>query len=142
MYAFKSEIYITTHVKHSTIFPQSSGVSLDQLRSIQILSPITFLLAEMLSLIFEFAQGYGGLVDIRVAIACSHVCRFWRNVALHTASLWTNIELGHSGCDIFADRSLILPICIVIVDNSDDKGPYGRVHMTGNEACPMKNVIW
>ena len=78
----------------------------------------------MLSLIFESAQGHHGLEDVRVAIACSHVCQFWRNVALHTASLWTNIELRHTGCEIFADRSLILPIRLTIDDNSDNTGPY------------------
>ena len=94
------------------------------LRSIKILSPITSLPAEILSLIFEFVQERYSLEDIKIAIACSHVCQYWRNVALHTAPLWTNIDLRHTGCEIFADRSLILPIRVAIVDNRNDDGPY------------------
>ena len=96
---------------------QPSAVSREHLRSIKILSPIAFLPAEMLSLIFEFTQQGEGIEDIRVAIACSHVCQFWRNVSIHTASIWTNVDLRHSGCEIFVDRSLILPIRVTIVDD-------------------------
>ena len=102
---------------------QPSSVSREHLRSIKIESPIAFLPAELLSLIFEFTQEDEGIDEIRVAIACSHVCQFWRNVALHTASLWTIINLRHTGCEVFADRSLILPIRVAIMDDSDVDNP-------------------
>jgi hypothetical protein len=64
-----------------------------------------------------------------VAIACSQVCQFWRNVALHTAPLWTTIDLRHSGCEVFADRSLILPIHLAITDDdANNTGPYGGAY--------------
>ena len=109
---------------------QPSAVSREHLRSVKIISPITFLPAEMLSLIFEFAQEGESIEDIRVAVVCSHVCQFWRNVAVHTASLWTHIDLRHTGCQIFAERSLILPIHVLIVDEGDElnfcRGAYYR----------------
>jgi hypothetical protein len=80
----------------------------------------------LLSLIFEFAQERHSLEDIRVAVACSHVCRFWRNVTLTTASLWTNIDLRHTGCEVFANRSLILPIRVATVDDWNGDNPYSR----------------
>ena len=55
------------------------------------------------------------------AVACSHVCQFWRNVALNTPSLWTNIDRHHRGCEEFATRSKTLPLWIVGLEE------YGRL---------------
>jgi hypothetical protein len=54
------------------------------------------------------------------AVACSHVCQFWRHVALNTSSLWTIIDLHHKGCEQFAVRSKLLPIYIACLE---DYGP-------------------
>lgn len=39
--------------------------------------------------------------------------QFWRNVALHTQSLWTHIDLRYDGAELFANRSYGQPIDII-----------------------------
>ncbi|KAL1940237.1 hypothetical protein VTO73DRAFT_9189 [Trametes versicolor] len=68
---------------------------------------------ELLQLIFEdivyaadtVPKANGRLIDI------THVCRYWRDVALHTPTLWTHIALTHSDAvKAFLKRSQELPL--------------------------------
>lgn len=68
---------------------------------------------ELLQLIFEnivdtadtVPKANGRLIDI------THVCRCWRNIALHTPTLWTHIALAHSDAvKAFVKRSQDLPL--------------------------------
>ncbi|KAF9483426.1 hypothetical protein BDN70DRAFT_873935 [Pholiota conissans] len=53
--------------------------------------PINEIPVEILCLIFES----GTEADVFFPITISHVCREWRQIALHMPSLWRRIELGH-----------------------------------------------
>lgn len=78
--------------------------------------PIAFFPAEILSMVISLAQDGTTQENIQIAVSSSHVCQFWRNVAIYTAYLWTDIDLEHPGCQTFAQRSLILPIHISMVE--------------------------
>src|ERR1700683_1635133 len=70
---------------------------------------------ELLSLIFMMSmmgqRCIGWTPGIQI-MACSHVCIFWRNVALSTPSLWCDIDLEDPSFEQFAVRSEPLPIRI------------------------------
>jgi hypothetical protein len=56
------------------------------------LIPISSLLPEILCQIFDFAIERAGSVPSTL-VALTHVCRFWRNVAIGCSTLWTDIAI-------------------------------------------------
>ena len=86
-------------------------------------STIDSLAPELLRLIFEQACE-GSATDqsctketyrtqksaLDVSVKLSHVCRFWREVALATPSLWATIDRFHDGFENFVRRSKGYPI--------------------------------
>lgn len=79
------------------------------------LSTVSHLPAEILAIIFEASIDEPGDPSILKALPLGQVSRFWRNVALHTRSLWTKIDLLHKGSANFAARSSPLPIHLYLV---------------------------
>jgi hypothetical protein len=60
-----------------------------------LLSPVRFLPPELLGEIFRYClpQDYDELGAHKAVMLPSHVCKRWRDVALSTPALWTNIVL-------------------------------------------------
>lgn len=57
---------------------------------VQALSPVSALSPELLSTIFLHA-----VTGLTCAKRISHVCGYWRHVAITTSALWTNVLLGY-----------------------------------------------
>src|ERR1700733_15289970 len=62
---------------------------------VTLLSPIRRLPPELLGEIFRYClpQNYHEKGDHKAVMLPSHVCKHWRDVALSTPTLWTNIDL-------------------------------------------------
>ena len=88
---------------------------------------IDSLAPELLKLIFEVACADSATEDVDnnltqaatiqtsvlyTAMKLSHVCKFWRDVALATPSLWATIDRFHEQIENFVSRSKNLPICL------------------------------
>lgn len=68
---------------------------------------------ELLGLVFEPFVGAVAALN-RDLICVTHVCRYWRNVALHSPALWSHIALMHPGAvEAFLARSQTLPLHIL-----------------------------
>ncbi|KAL1940232.1 hypothetical protein VTO73DRAFT_9184 [Trametes versicolor] len=67
---------------------------------------------EILALIFGSTVGAVPALNSHL-IRVTHVCRYWRDVALHTPALWTHIALLHpDAINAFLERSQALPLSI------------------------------
>lgn len=65
-------------------------------------------------MIFEHNVGAAPALNHHL-IRATHVCRYWRDVALHSPALWTHIALKHpSAIEAFLQRSKALPLQIYI----------------------------
>ncbi|KJA28892.1 hypothetical protein HYPSUDRAFT_61726 [Hypholoma sublateritium FD-334 SS-4] len=111
------------------ILPQA-GLEPDQLTSMRsLVPPFTpqdgcstpdILPPELLALIFIFAQAVDKRVSRKVPfeVQLSHVSRRWREVALTTPALWTNISItsrkSKKWVGSYLQRSGCLPLCIFI----------------------------
>lgn len=86
-------------------------------------SPISDLPADLLSILFEMLPKNAHMYhDVKAAITLSHVCRFWRSIALSAPVLWTSIDLyrlGPEGARECSIRSQSLPILISIWPSSN-----------------------
>src|SRR5260221_1139808 len=82
-------------------------------------SPSSALPAELLSLIFIYAKPKKRFAHkIPFEVAVSHVCRFWRSVALGTPGLWNRIDIyskrSKAWVHPYLDRSLQRPLDVYI----------------------------
>ncbi|KAJ3553238.1 hypothetical protein NM688_g3721 [Phlebia brevispora] len=64
-------------------------------------------------------------------LTITHVCRYWRNIALDDATLWQCLEIPHAEClRAFIARSKKLPLyvmCFRAWEDSDDDGNLMRI---------------
>ncbi|KDQ15875.1 hypothetical protein BOTBODRAFT_31333 [Botryobasidium botryosum FD-172 SS1] len=82
-------------------------------------APVHRLPIELLARIFEFAttgsNHSNGTLFRDVGMVISWVCKVWRGVALHTPTLWTNIDaLSAVHTSIFLERSKGAPLDVTI----------------------------
>ncbi|EIW57220.1 uncharacterized protein TRAVEDRAFT_72384 [Trametes versicolor FP-101664 SS1] len=69
---------------------------------------------ELLGLIFEHTAGAAAVLNCEL-IRITHVCRYWRDVALHSPALWSHIALMHpAAVEVFLARSQTLPLRISV----------------------------
>ncbi|VDB99872.1 unnamed protein product [Peniophora sp. CBMAI 1063] len=94
------------------------------------LSPIYRLPSDVLSVVFYFCTINNPALPNRTPttggwLAVTWVCSLWREVALHTPSLWVKIPLkaGQSVAEIFLERAKSAPL-IVHVPAAGAFGPY------------------
>lgn len=68
---------------------------------------------ELLGLVFDLFVGAVAALNLDL-ICVTHVCRYWRDVALHWPALWSHIALMHPGAvEAFLTRSQTLPLHIL-----------------------------
>lgn len=81
-----------------------------ELQSIHnLVAPINSLPPELLNMIFSCVEDAS--TENTDLISVTHVCRHWRDIALHAPILWTRIALKHpEGVRTFLDRSKALPL--------------------------------
>jgi len=88
-----------THFHHHHPYPRR----VPRIKQRRYAHPIHSLPSELLAHIFEF----GSSLDVAFPITVSHVCDAWRDVALHTPSLWRRIILNsniHYRLDMWRER--------------------------------------
>ena len=78
--------------------------------------------SELVSIIFDTFRDKLGFIEVQCIIPLSHVCRFWRDVALCTPALWTSVDFYRYGVQCAKEcfiRSRPLPLRLTVFAHHD-----------------------
>ncbi|KAI0820454.1 hypothetical protein BC628DRAFT_1330480 [Trametes gibbosa] len=115
------------------------------------MSPIHSLPVELLTTIFQLGVDSEPIPDDRIRglhtfeVLVSHVCKFWRQVAIHTPHLWTTIHfrtLAHMGRGrVYLSRNPHLPFDIYIDTCSEEEYQNRKDLLFRNQFLPVFGLV-
>ncbi|OSD07618.1 hypothetical protein PYCCODRAFT_1359216, partial [Trametes coccinea BRFM310] len=115
------------------------------------MSPIHSLPVELLTAIFQLGVDSDPIPDDQIRgqptfeLLISHVCRYWRQVALHTPHLWTTIHFrtrAHMArADAYLARNGKLPIDIYVDTCSEDDYQLRKDLLFRREFLPVFDIL-
>ncbi|KAH9890108.1 hypothetical protein C8Q73DRAFT_653017, partial [Cubamyces lactineus] len=115
------------------------------------MAPIHSLPVELLTRIFQLGVDSDPIPDEQIReeptfeVLVSHVCRYWRQVALHTPHLWTTIHFrtrAHmSRGEVYLSRNGRLPIDIYVDTCSEDDYQLHKDLLFRDEFLPVFDVV-
>ncbi|KAI1794762.1 hypothetical protein LXA43DRAFT_883166, partial [Ganoderma leucocontextum] len=115
------------------------------------MSPIHALPVELLTRIFQLGVDSEPLPDDRdpchltFEVSISHVCRHWRQVALHTPLLWTTVHFRTKSHmvrgNLYLVRNARLPIDIYVDTCSEDAHAHRKDLLFRDEFIPVFNIL-
>ncbi|KAI0324425.1 hypothetical protein GY45DRAFT_1331553 [Cubamyces sp. BRFM 1775] len=115
------------------------------------MSPIHSLPVELLTRIFQLGVDSDPIPDEQIRgeptfeVLVSHVCRYWRQIALHTPHLWTTIHFrtrAHmSRGEVYLSRNGRLPIDIYVDTCSEDDYQLRKDLLFRGEFLPVFDVV-
>lgn len=83
-------------------------------------APVYRLPAELLIEVFADIADLDGDINASDIVSISHVCGYWRKVALNTPFLWTCVDAACIGFENFVTRSNPLPIRLHLVERDQE----------------------
>ncbi|PIL22967.1 hypothetical protein GSI_15664 [Ganoderma sinense ZZ0214-1] len=122
-----------------------------RLSSVNNMSPIHALPVELLTRIFQLGVDSESIPDDRdhsaltFEVSISHVCRHWRQVALHTPLLWTTVHFRTKAHmfrgNVYLARNARLPIDIYVDTCSEDANAHRKDLLFRDEFIPVFNIV-
>ncbi|KAM5538590.1 hypothetical protein V8D89_007619 [Ganoderma adspersum] len=122
-----------------------------RLASVNNMSPIHALPVELLTRIFQLGVDSEPIPDDRdhlaltFEVSISHVCRHWRQVALHTPLLWTTVHFRTKSHmfrgNVYLARNARLPIDIYVDTCSEDANTHRKDLLFRDEFIPVFNIV-
>ncbi|TBU23258.1 hypothetical protein BD311DRAFT_731651 [Dichomitus squalens] len=122
-----------------------------RLSHVNSMTPIHSLPVELLTRIFQLGVDSQPAPDDRdpceltFEVTISHVCRHWRNVALHTPHLWTTIHFRTTPHmtrgNTYLARNARLPIDIYVDTCSEDAYAHRQDLLFREQFIPVFNIV-